>query len=69
MIVFKVKNRLEEKKMSRYKLQQITNWNKKRINAFYFSRVKKVTMEELEKLCEIFDCELSDIITLKKEMN
>ncbi len=66
MIEFKIKSRLEEKNMSRYKLQQITNWNKKRINAFYFSRVKKVTIEDLERLCEIFDCELSDIMTLKK---
>jgi len=66
MIVFKIKERLEEKGISRYKLQQITNWNYKRINAYYFGKVKSITTEEIELLCEIFDCEIQDLMEIKR---
>ena len=66
MVVFKVKERMEASNITRYQLQKDTNWNYKRINAFFFNNVKKVTIEELEKLCEIFDCDISDIVELRK---
>lgn len=66
MIVFKVREKLEEQGLSRYRLQKITNWNYKRVNAFYFGKVKSVTLEEIEKLCEVFDCEIQEIIQVIK---
>lgn len=67
MIIFKIKEMLEKKDISRYKLQQLTNWNYKRINAYYFGRVMSITTEELDKLCEIFNCKISDLIEYKKD--
>lgn len=66
MVIFKVKELMKIKDITRYRLQQLTNWNYKRINAFYFNRVKLVTVEELERLCEIFECDISDLMKLKK---
>lgn len=66
MVIFKVKELMEKNNITRYKMIQLTNWNYKRINAFYFNRVKLVTVEELEKLCEIFKCDIKDLIELKK---
>lgn len=66
MVIFKVKELMEAQNISRYRMIQLTNWNYKRINAFYFNRVKLVTMEEIEKLCEIFSCDLPDLMELKK---
>lgn len=66
MLIFKVKELMKVKDITRYRLQQLTNWNYKRINAFYFNRVKLVTIEELEKLCEIFECDISELIKLDK---
>ena len=66
MVVFKVKELMEAQNISRYKMIQLTNWNYKRINAFYFNKVKLVTMEEIEKLCEIFKCDLPELMELKK---
>ena len=66
MVIFKVKDLMESHKITRYKMIQLTNWNYKRINAFYFNKVKLVTVEEIEKLCSIFDCEVSELIEMKK---
>ena len=59
---FKIKEQLESSQMSRYKLQQLTNWNYKRINAFYKGNVKEIKVEELETLCKIFACKIGDLI-------
>jgi len=59
---FKIKEQLESNQMSRYKLQQITNWNYKRINAFYKGDVIEIKVEELETLCKIFECKIGDLI-------
>lgn len=65
MIVFKVKELLEQNKMSRYKLRQYTNLSYDRVNDYYFSRVKAIKVEELEELCKIFNCKVQDIIEFK----
>ena len=66
MIIFKVKDLLEKNDISRYKLQKLTNWNYKRINAYYKGEVVNITIEELDKLCEIFKCKIADIVEYKK---
>lgn len=67
MIIFKVKELLEKNDISRYKLQQLTNWNYKRVNSYYFGKVVSLNVEELNLLCEIFKCKIQDIIEYKKE--
>ena len=68
MIIFKLKNLMEKKNISRYKLQQLTDWNYKRINALFFSRAKTIKTFELEMLCDIFDCEIQDLMeNVKKQ--
>lgn len=69
MIIFNVKKLMEEQGISRYRLQQLTNWNYKRINAFFFNRVISINVNELETLCNIFNCELNELIERKKDKN
>ena len=59
---FKIKELLESNRMSRYKLQKLTNWNYKRINAFYLGNVNEIKVKELEVLCDIFACKIEDLI-------
>lgn len=66
MIKFKVKELLEKNKMSRYKLRQYTNLSYERVNDYYFGRVKAIKTEELEELCNIFNCNTQDIVEFKK---
>ena len=66
MVNITIKDLMSKKNISRYKLQQLTNWNYKRINALYFSRVKYITLEEIEKLSNILNCDIQDIVSIDK---
>ena len=66
MIEFKLKELLEKHKMSRYKLRQYSTLSYERINDYYFGRVKSIKTEELEQFCDIFKCNIQDIIEYKK---
>ena len=65
MIVFKFKELLDSHNISRYKFQQMSKWNYKRINTFYFGTVKLMTVDELNTVCKLFNCKLSDVIEYK----
>lgn len=66
MVLIKVKELLEKNNMSRYKLRQYTNLSYDRVNDYYFNRVKAIKIEEIEELCNIFDCNIQDIVEFKK---
>lgn len=65
MIKFKVNELLKKHKMSRYKLRQYTGFTYERVNQFYFGNAKNIKLEELDMLCKIFNCTVSDIIEYK----
>ena len=66
MIIFKLKEILTQKNISRYKLQQYTDLSLRRINNYYFGTAKYVKIEELDSICKTLDCKLNDIIEYKK---
>lgn len=66
MVKITIKDLMAERNISRYRLQQLTNWNLKRINNLYFSKIKHITLEEIEKLCSILNCDVKDIISIEK---
>ena len=66
MIIFKVKELLEKNNISRYKLRQFTDFSYRRVNDYYFGRVQEIKTSELEILCKLFNCNVSDIIEYKK---
>lgn len=65
MIIFKIKELLEKNQMSRYKLQQYTDFTIERINDYYFGRVQFIKTTDLEIFCKIFKCKVEDIIEFK----
>ena len=66
MIVFHIKELLQKHKMSRYKLEKYSNLSYERVNDYYFGRVKSIKVEELEELCNLFECNTQDIVEFKK---
>ena len=66
MIKFKLAELLKKKKISRYKLNQYTDISLRRINNYYFGTAKSLKVEELDLLCNVLDCSISDIIEYKK---
>lgn len=66
MIVFHIKELLQKHKMSRYKLEKYSKLSYERVNDYFFGRVKSIKVEELEELCNLFDCNTQDIVEFKK---
>lgn len=56
---------MKDRKISRYRLQQLTNWNYKRVNDLYFNRMKYLTINEIDCLCILLKCDISDLLTFK----
>ncbi|MBD9158690.1 MAG: XRE family transcriptional regulator [Clostridiales bacterium] len=67
MIIFKIKDLLEKNKISRYKMRIYLDWNYKRVNDYYFGRVKDIKTSEIEQLCELFKCDITDLFEYKKK--
>lgn len=67
MVILKLKQLLEKNKMSRYKLRQYTGFTYTRVNDYYFNRVKDVKVSEINMLCKLFNCKISDLIEYKKD--
>ena len=66
MIVFHIKELLTKNKMSRYKLEKYSKLSYERINDYFFGRVKSIKVEELEELCNLFNCNTQDMVEFKK---
>ena len=65
MIELKVREFMEKNKMTRYRLQKLTTWNFKRVNAYYNNTVVDYSADDLDKLCEIFNCTVGDLLIFK----
>lgn len=65
MIKINIDNLMNKKSISRYRLQQLTNWNYRRINALYNSKVKYITTEEIETLCNLLECSPRELIRIE----
>lgn len=65
MVKLKLKEILEKKKISRYRLQLLSNLNYPRINQLYKNTAKNISFEELDTLTTVLNCSVSDL--LKKE--
>ena len=66
MVHLKLKEILEKKKVSRYRLQLLTNLNYPRINQLYKNTAKNISFEEIEILTDVLDCSIADLIEKSK---
>lgn len=67
MIELNLKEILDEKKMSRYKLQLSTNINYPRINQLYKKQAKNISFEELDVLTTTLNCTVSDLLVKRED--
>lgn len=65
MVQLKLKEILEKKKVSRYRLQLLTNLNYPRINQLYKNTAKNISFEEIDILTNVLNCSISDLIEKK----
>ena len=67
MINFKLDKLLKKKKLSRYKLEQYTGISLRRINNYFFGDAKTLKVEELDILCKVLECNITDIVEYNKK--
>ena len=65
---FKLGNLLDEKKISKNKLSQDTETDYKVVTRYINGDLTRLDINILERLCNYLDCDISDIIELKKNV-
>jgi putative transcriptional regulator len=67
MIRIKLSEVLGKNKMTRKCLADLIGVRPNTIGDLYNENVKKIDIETLNKICEVFDCEISDILEYQRE--
>ena len=65
---FKLGNLLDKKKISKNKLSQDTETDYKVITRYINDDLTRLDINILERLCNYLDCNISDIVELKKNV-
>lgn len=66
-IKINLKKIMDEKKVNRFTLSNLTKTKIDTINRFYYNNIIKVDLEILKKFCLVLDCKISDLLILQKK--
>ncbi|EQF29822.1 helix-turn-helix transcriptional regulator [Clostridioides difficile] len=69
MIRIKISELLGKCKMSRIELSEKTGIRPSTITALYNETIKRIDIDMLDKLCDVFDCNIEDIIEHVKDVD
>lgn len=61
-VIFKIDEILEEKNISKNKLEKEANLQRTQLNSYCNNRVKRIDLLTLAKICSVLDCEIEDIM-------
>lgn len=61
-VIFKIDEVLEEKNISKNKLEKEANIQRTQLNSYCNNRVKRIDLLTLAKICSVLDCEIEDIM-------
>ena len=65
---FKLNNLLAKKKISKNKLSQDTGTDYKVVTRYINGEIERLDLIVLERFCNYLECELTDIVELKKNV-
>jgi putative transcriptional regulator len=54
---------LGKKKMTQKELSELTGIRAATISAYYHETIKRIEVEHIKKLCEVFSCQPGDLFT------
>jgi putative transcriptional regulator len=61
-VIFKIDQVLEEKKISKNKLEKEANLQRTQLNSYCNNKVKRLDLVTIAKICYVLDCEIEDIM-------
>ncbi|MDO5018100.1 MAG: helix-turn-helix transcriptional regulator [Lagierella massiliensis] len=61
-IILKIDQVLEEKNISKNKLEKEANLQRTQLNSYCNNKVKRLDLETLAKICCVLECEVEDIM-------
>ena len=65
-IIFKINQVLEEKNISKNKLEKEANLQRTQLNSYCNNKVKRIDLITLAKICYVLDCKIEDIMDYVK---
>jgi putative transcriptional regulator len=68
-IVIKLDKLLQEREMSQHELARLTGIRQPSINEMCRNQTRRIPTDNLAKICEVLDCEITDILQLEKEQS
>ncbi len=66
-IIFKIDEVLEEKNISKNKLEKEANLQRTQLNSYCNNRVKRIDLVTIAKICYVLDCKVEDIMEYENE--
>ncbi|EGO88322.1 helix-turn-helix transcriptional regulator [Clostridium botulinum C] len=64
MVKFILKETLEKKDITRYKLSKLTGIDYNTLSKMFNNQATQIKLDTLNKLCNALDCEITDILEL-----
>lgn len=61
-IIFKIDQVLEEKNISKNKLEKKASLQRTQLNSYCNNKVKRLDLATIAKICYVLDCEIADIM-------
>lgn len=61
-IIFKIDKVLEEKNISKNKLEKEANLQRTQLNSYCNNKVKRIDLETIAKICCVLECKVEDIM-------
>lgn len=66
-IIINLDHLLSKKDMSQHELSRLTGIRQPTINQMCRNQTVQIPLENLAKICEVLECEITDVLELKKE--
>lgn len=66
-VVFKIDQVLEEKKISKNKLEKDANLQRTQLNSYCNNKVKRLDLATIAKICYVLDCDIEDIMEYRRK--
>ena len=65
-IIFKIDQVLEEKNISKNKLEKKASLQRTQLNSYCNNKVKRLDLATIAKICYVLDCEIADIMEYER---